>query len=163
MSHGFKFVLGDFHGNSQVGCAKAVINHNSVVPALIGDWLFCFVSLSLLCFWRFFSRFFCFFSLFFSYRSLGILSLRTHSSLLAEWVCLCFYDFCFWKISSLISAFFGSFFFLSDIGFFWPFFLINFIFCGPLWGCCLWNFLSHLVFRILFFSFKIVWLPIHYH
>ena len=37
MSHVFYFVLGDFHGNSWVGCAKAVHNHNSVVPALIGD------------------------------------------------------------------------------------------------------------------------------
>ena len=72
MSHGFYFVLGDFHGNSWVGCAKAVHNHNPVVPALIGNWLFCFVILSLLCCLKIFLMIFCFFCHFFWYRSLGI-------------------------------------------------------------------------------------------
>ena len=108
MSHGFKFVLGDFYGNSWAGCAKAVHNHNSVVPALIGDRLFCFVSLSLLCCLEIFLMIFCFFCHFFWCRSLGILSLRT--------LFFCWqsgFVFAFWKFSLLISAFFNGLFFLG--------------------------------------------------
>ena len=144
MSHGFYFVLGNFHGNSWAGYAKAVHNHNSVVPALIGDWLFCFVSLS-------FEEIFCFFCHFFWYRSLGI----SWDFILSPFFFVgkvglsCFYGFCFWRFSLLISAVFLAVSFFSVVLAFFGLF--------PSLISLLWAFVG-LLFMGLFVSFG-VWNP----